>query len=95
MRGPGRLDVKEVPINALERAVRNPYNLRVGATNDPLARARQYEQGIRGHVVVGQFIYSRVRICICTSTCACTRDKLTASWLTNRYGTHVERRTTC
>lgn len=61
-RGAGRLDVKRVNANTMERACRDPANLRVGATNDPLSRARQYEQhGANGAFFVGQFLYCEVR----------------------------------
>lgn len=62
VRGEGRLDVKLVQRDVMERAVRDPRNLRVGATSDPLSRARQYETGdsTRGIVFVGQFLYTQV-----------------------------------
>lgn len=61
-RGAGRLDVRRVPAHVMERAVRDPNNLRVGATVDPLARARQYEQdGANGIYFVGTFLYCDVR----------------------------------
>lgn len=58
-RGFGRLNVQQVPVAQLERAARQPNNIRVGATNDPLGRARSYEQrGANGTFFVGQYLYT-------------------------------------
>lgn len=61
-RGAGRLDVRRVPVAVMERACRSRDNLRVGATIDPLSRARQYEQGgANGCFFMGEFLYCEVR----------------------------------
>lgn len=58
-RGPGRLDVQRVSVPQLERAARQQNNIRVGATTDPLSRARSYEQnGANGHYFVGRYLYT-------------------------------------
>lgn len=61
-RGYGRLDVRRVSVQEIEQAVRHPNNIRVGATNDPLARAHGYEQrGVKGRYFVGYFLYAPAR----------------------------------
>lgn len=58
VRGLGRLDVQRVRVPDLERAVRSQGAIRVGATIDPLARARQYERdGANGRLFVGTMLY--------------------------------------
>ena len=62
VRGEGHLDVRRVGVPQLERAVRHPHNIRVGATNDPLSRAHSYEQhGVSGRFFVGTFLYANAR----------------------------------
>lgn len=61
-RGYGRLDVRAVSAQELEHAVRHPCNIRVGATNNPLARAQAYEQGgVKGRFFAGSFLYCPAR----------------------------------
>jgi hypothetical protein len=53
------LNVIQCDVNGMERAVRNPRNLRIGATSDPLARARSYAQnGANGYFFQGTMYYT-------------------------------------
>lgn len=51
--------MRRVPVHVMENAVRSPHNLRVGATNNPLARAQDYDRkGANGYLFVGDFLYT-------------------------------------
>jgi len=61
-RGPGRLNVCQVSVHEIERAVRDVRNIRVGATGNPLMRASSYEiEGVHGRHFVGTFLYCQAR----------------------------------
>ena len=82
VRGAGRLDVKCVSVADIERACRDPRNIRVGATVDPLSRAREYEQrGANGHFFVGTFLYVRA------SNALAAEDRLL--YIARQYGRGV------
>lgn len=89
-RGYGRLDVRRVSVAEMERAVRHPANIRVGATNDPLARAHAYEQmGVKGRHLVGSFLYCPTSNARATEnrllhiSAACGRAPLNEQWTSN------------
>jgi hypothetical protein len=61
-RGPSRLNVCQVSVHEIERAVRDVHNIRVGATGNPLLRASSYEsEGVSGRHFVGTFLYCQAR----------------------------------
>jgi len=61
-RGPSRLNVCQVSVHEIERAVRDVRNIRVGATGNPLMRASSYEaEGVSGRHFVGTFLYCQAR----------------------------------
>lgn len=89
-RGYGRLDVRHVSVPELEQAVRHPCNIRVGATNNPLARAHAYEQGgVKGRFFVGSFLYCQARNARAAEdrllhiSAACGRGALNQQWTSN------------